>query len=561
MNARALTAWSAAGLLIVLASNNPVYRGLVMLAAVNVLLASLPRERSLRPLLLAVALAALATALLNPLLSHTGEHLLPGLPGWVPGIGGPLTLESVAYGAGSGIGLAAAVLAVAPLSLSLQPHELVDALPRSLERTGTALAAALNLVPAIGRSFTAVLESQRMRGWRPRGPRSWAEILAPVILTAIEDSIQLAEAMEARGFGSGPRTRYRSRGFGGWDWLVSTASLLALLIFLAGRVSGLAPDWQPYPALNLPVVSPLLVGACLLLLAPVAAWGRGRPAAAGPDRPAPRGKWSGIERAGGSSSVPAAGLAAVSLVGLALFLWPFTGANLPGDSPAIAISLAVVVVLVLLEVGSRALDARGLALLAALAAVDAGLRLAVVSGIGGFSPIFLPILCAGFVFGPSYGFLSGALGLLVSAVATGGLGPWVPYQVFAAGWVGAAAGLFAGRRLWVLAVVGVVSGFGFGALMDVWDWSAYFRGSGDLGWVSGLDPISALGRFAHFYLVTSLAYDSLRAGGNLVMVLLLGGVLVRALTRVRERLGFELLPARPPHPVVPLVAKTGTTAR
>jgi energy-coupling factor transport system substrate-specific component len=70
-------------------------------------------------------------------------------------------------------------------------------------------------------------------------------------------------------------------------------------------------------------------------------------------------------------------------------------------------------------------------------------------------------------FGPSYGFLTGAFSLLVSAVATGGVGPWVPYQMLAAGWVGAAAGLAglwragrAGRaELMALAVVG--------ALMDI----------------------------------------------------------------------------------------------
>ncbi|MDQ6691260.1 MAG: ECF transporter S component, partial [Candidatus Dormibacteraeota bacterium] len=160
-----------------------------------------------------------------------------------------------------------------------------------------------------------------------------------------------------------------------------------------------------------------------------------------------------------------------SLAGLALLLAPFLGVGPAGVVVAGAVAVGTVVAIGLLEAGARRLDARLLALLAALAAIDAALRLVLVNGIGGFSPVFFLILCAGFVFGPSFGFLAGGTALLVSALATGGLGPWLPYQMFGAGWVGVAAGL-AGRlstRTIVLAVVGAATGFGFGAVMDLWD--------------------------------------------------------------------------------------------
>jgi energy-coupling factor transport system substrate-specific component len=235
-------------------------------------------------------------------------------------------------------------------------------------------------------------------------------------------------------------------------------------------------------------------------------------------------------------------LAAVSLVGLLLFAWPFLGAGLPPDTPAIALALGTLVVLLTLEAISRRLDSRLIALLAVLAAVDAALRMALVTGVGGFSPVFFLILCAGYVFGPTYGFLCGGTALVVSALATGGVGPWLPYQVYAAGWVGALAGL-AGLRLsgvWPLAAVGLVSGFGFGALMDIWDWT-FFRGSGDLGWLPELAPAAAAARFAGFYLVSSLAYDSFRAVGNVVLVLLLGTPVIAALTRLKARLTVEIV--------------------
>ena len=134
----------------------------------------------------------------------------------------------------------------------------------------------------------------------------------------------------------------------------------------------------------------------------------------------------------------------VSLAGLVLFSWPFLGTELSAGTPAWALMLACVAGLFLVEAGTRQLDSRAIALLAAIAALDSALRLAVIVGIGGFNPIFFLVLCSGFVFGTSFGFMAGALSILVSALIGGGIGPWVPYQVFALGWVGVAAGL-AGR--------------------------------------------------------------------------------------------------------------------
>jgi energy-coupling factor transport system substrate-specific component len=241
----------------------------------------------------------------------------------------------------------------------------------------------------------------------------------------------------------------------------------------------------------------------------------------------------------------------VSLVGLALFFWPFTGSGLPAATPAWTLTLACIAGLLLVEGGTRQLDARGLALLAAIAAIDTALRLAVIEGIGGFSPIYFLILCAGFVFGPSYGFLAGALSILVSALAGGGMGPWVPYQIFAIGWVGVAAGL-AGRwrgqipgwrDLIVLALVGTVMGWVVGVLLDITDWIPVYRGNPTLGWQPGMDPGTAIVHFGRFYLLTSLAYDTFRAVGNAVMVLTFGPPVLAALARFRSRLSFEVVPA------------------
>jgi energy-coupling factor transport system substrate-specific component len=241
----------------------------------------------------------------------------------------------------------------------------------------------------------------------------------------------------------------------------------------------------------------------------------------------------------------------VSLVGAALFAWPFVGSDLPASTPAWTLSVACIVGLLLVEAGTRQLDSRGLALLAAIAAIDSALRLAVVEGIGGFSPIYFLVLCAGFVFGPSYGFLAGALSILVSALAGAGVGPWVPYQVFAVGWVGVVAGL-AGRwrsplpgwrDILLLAAVGALMGWVVGALLDIQDWIPVYRGNPTLGWEPGMAADTAALHFARFYLLTSLAYDTFRAVGNVFMVVAFGIPVLAALSRLKARLTFEVVAA------------------
>jgi energy-coupling factor transport system permease protein len=268
LGGRAWFLWSLAAVTVALTTDNPVYRGLVALVALNVLLAWLPPGRRLRPLAIMLVFAAAMAALVNLFAGHSGADVIVRLPAGLPLLGGPVTVESLAFGGALGLGLAAALLAVAPLSLVLAPHEVVDAMPRFLERTGIAVASSLNLVTGIGRTFEAVRDAQRMRGWRPRGIRSWNEVLVPVVLTAIEDSVLLAEAMEARGFGAGRRTTYEPPRLGGRGALAALTALAAAAIFLAARLAGIEIDWYPYPTLYLPPIQPILVGACLLLALP-----------------------------------------------------------------------------------------------------------------------------------------------------------------------------------------------------------------------------------------------------------------------------------------------------
>ncbi|MGH7722592.1 MAG: energy-coupling factor transporter transmembrane component T [Candidatus Dormibacteria bacterium] len=274
MKPLAFATWSAAALVVVLSSTNPVYRVLVLLVALNVLLALRRRDAWLRPLLVGVGIAALVAAVLNMVLSHTGAHVLFTVPVQIPGIGGSVTVESILYGIDVALGISTAVLVIAPLSCVLRPHDLIDAFPGPLQRTAALTGSALNLIPGLARNAVAINEAQRMRGSHGARLRDWHAVAAPVVLSALDDSLQLAEAMEARGFGSGPRTRYLMTGWALPEAAVIVCALAALALTVLARISGSLPDWYPFPVATVPVIAVMPVVACLLLAAPLVAWQR-----------------------------------------------------------------------------------------------------------------------------------------------------------------------------------------------------------------------------------------------------------------------------------------------
>jgi energy-coupling factor transport system substrate-specific component len=167
-----------------------------------------------------------------------------------------------------------------------------------------------------------------------------------------------------------------------------------------------------------------------------------------------------------------------------------------------------------------------------------------IPGPGGFSPIFVPIILAGYVYGARFGFLMGALTLLASAVITGGVGPWLPYQVFAAGWVGLTAGWLPHlqskrQELALLTMFSFGWGLLFGAILNLYYWPFLATAAGD-----AVQPQSgiwqALARYGAFYLTTSFAWDLARALGNALLVLAIGLPVLRALRRFRDRMQFEV---------------------
>jgi energy-coupling factor transport system permease protein len=145
----------------------------------------------------------------NALLMHLGDTVLLTLPRPLPLVGGPITLEAAAFGTSRGLALWTLFAVFAVLNDVLSPYELVRLTPHFLREAGLVVSITLAFVPQTVKSFSQVREAQAIRGHQLRGLHDLTALLVPLLADALEKAVQLAEAMEARGYGrasSGVRT-------------------------------------------------------------------------------------------------------------------------------------------------------------------------------------------------------------------------------------------------------------------------------------------------------------------------------------------------------------------
>ena len=244
----------------------------------------------------------------------------------------------------------------------------------------------------------------------------------------------------------------------------------------------------------------------------------------------------------------AALLAATSLAGLAALTWPlFTRPsgteNLAhsADAPWIFVVLLPLLIGILLaEIADGALDAKAIAMLGVLVACGAALRAPTV-GITGFTGVFFLLIPGGRVFGRGFGFVQGALTMFASALLTAGVGPWLPFEMLGAAWVGFFAGCLPpahGRReIVMLAAYGGIAGLAYGITMDMWFWPFATSGT-ELHFIAGASVIENLRQFWAFHLATALGFDIPRALGNALLVLIAGSPVLAALRRAARRAAF-----------------------
>ncbi|GAA2325726.1 ECF transporter S component [Dactylosporangium salmoneum] len=247
----------------------------------------------------------------------------------------------------------------------------------------------------------------------------------------------------------------------------------------------------------------------------------------------------------------AAVLCLASAAGLAAFFWPLFVPAQPeaiartAEAPLIFVVLLPVLVAVMVaELTGGGMDTKAVAMLGVLSAINAALR-PLGAGTAGIETVFFLLVLAGRVFGPGFGFLLGSTSLFASALLTAGVGPWLPFQMLAASWVGLGAGLLPRRparrtETAILAGYAALSAYAYGFCMNMWFWPFSPAAGTQLSYVAGAPLLDNLHRFVLFTATTSsLGWDTGRAITNGVAVAVLGPAVLATLRRAARRAAFD----------------------
>ena len=241
-----------------------------------------------------------------------------------------------------------------------------------------------------------------------------------------------------------------------------------------------------------------------------------------------------------------------SIFGVIAFTWPlyFPSQSIPGISQSFlnptsakwfALTIAAAAIaLVAIEINRGLLDSKSVALLGVLTALVAALRL-IGAGAIGVEPIWFLIILTARVFGARFGFSLGALSLGLSALLTGGIGPWLPFQMIAAAWIGAGAGLlpkrFRGKsELIALVLYAIFAAAFFGVAMDLQLWPWIAGSDSQLSFIPGGEVSANLDRFLVFHFATAMAWDIPRAIFTSALILVTAKPVLGSLRRANLKL-------------------------
>ncbi len=235
-----------------------------------------------------------------------------------------------------------------------------------------------------------------------------------------------------------------------------------------------------------------------------------------------------------------------SFLGFVAFFWPFVVApGTFGDSSMAPIMFGVLLVLVLAvvfaEIADGGIDAKAIAMLGVLSAIGAALR-PLGAGTAGIETVFFTLVIAGRVFGAGFGFTLGCTTLFASALITGGVGPWMPYQMFGCAWVGLFAGLLppvrGKREVLMLATYGAVSGYLFGFMLNLSFWPFTVDPHSSVAYAPAAGFATNVQHYLVFDATTSLGWDTGRAVTNFVLILLVGPAMLATFRRASRKASF-----------------------
>lgn len=235
-------------------------------------------------------------------------------------------------------------------------------------------------------------------------------------------------------------------------------------------------------------------------------------------------------------------LAITTISALIGFLWPFINGS-DGLSILLLLATPASLLLIFIMLGNQEIDSKSIALLGILSALLAALR-PLGAGAIGIEPMWFLLILAARVFGASFGFILGAMGMLASAFITGGFGPWLPYQVFAAALIGCGAGWLPQQvrglgEIFLLTLYSIFAALLFGLLMDLQFWPWALGTKTQLSYLPGASISTNFIHFISYHFLTSLAWDLPRAIFTSLLIISTAKPVLNALRRTLRKAAFE----------------------
>lgn len=209
LDVRVWLLWTLTVLVTASSARNPLYVVILLLVTTGVGIACASDRNQQAPLsslrsagLRFAAVAVPFSVLFNGLMAHFGDTALFYLPEWLPLLGGAVTLEALVFGVTNGLVLTIIFSGFAVFNQVAPVRDLMRLLPRAFHEISVVLSIALTFIPQTTRSLERIREAQAVRGHRVRGLRDWLPIFVPLLVSGLERSMGLAEAMVARGYGA-----------------------------------------------------------------------------------------------------------------------------------------------------------------------------------------------------------------------------------------------------------------------------------------------------------------------------------------------------------------------
>ncbi len=251
-------AWVTSIFVLALIFNNPIYILLLFLSTLPLIIAArVWREwASLMKLTLYLCLAVIV---INALVSTHGSHILWQAPFRVPIIGTPIiTLEAILFGGAMSLRLLTIISAFSVITLTIHPDDLMLSMLKVKLPYKTVLVTTLStrFIPTLIDDAERISDVQRSRGLEIDKGRllqkigSRMAIIIPLLSNSLDRTVQIAEAMESRAFGSGQkRTFHKEIKVSHIDIIALTCGLLICALGIFARLSGYG-GYQYYPTLE-----------------------------------------------------------------------------------------------------------------------------------------------------------------------------------------------------------------------------------------------------------------------------------------------------------------------